>query len=134
MFAGILGFTCTLSITNAKPLNGILGMVSALIYIVVAINAKNYNDVLLQSVYILTLDLPVLLMPAWAKDVKKKVAIVIELNFPAPMVIPAIKPTPRSNRIYDLLVQPFIWSTYHEGLRIEYQAMFLLFSIIESPL
>lgn len=78
MFAGILGFTCTLSITNAKPLNGILGMVSALIYIVVAINAKNYNDVLLQSVYILTLDLPVLLMPAWAKDVKKKVRFLNE--------------------------------------------------------
>lgn len=73
MFAGLLGYTCTLSITNAKPLNGVLGLVSALIYIVVAIDAKNYNDVLLQSVYIVTLDLPVLLMPSWAKDVKSKV-------------------------------------------------------------
>lgn len=73
MFAGLLGYTCTLSITNAKPLNGVLGLVSALIYIVVAIDAKNYNDVLLQSVYIITLDLPVLLMPSWAKDVKSKV-------------------------------------------------------------
>lgn len=73
MFAGVLGFTCTLSITNTKPLNGVLGLVSALIYIVVAIQAKNYNDVLLQSIYILLLDLPVLLMPSWAKDVDKKV-------------------------------------------------------------
>jgi nicotinamide mononucleotide transporter len=57
LFAGVLGFTCTLSITNAKPLNGVLGLVSALIYIFVAIQAKNFNDVLLQTVYIITLDL-----------------------------------------------------------------------------
>lgn len=73
MFAGILGFTCTLSITNAKPLNGVLGLTSALIYIFVAIQAKNFNDVMLQTVYIITLDLPVLLMPSWAKNVDKKV-------------------------------------------------------------
>ena len=78
MFAGMLGFTCTLSITNARPLNGVLGLVSALIYIFVAINAKNFNDVLLQSVYILTLDLPVLLMPSWAKNVDKKVRFLHE--------------------------------------------------------
>lgn len=73
MLAGVLGFTCTLSISNSKPLNGILGLISALIYIFVAINAKNYNDVLLQTIYILVLDLPVLLSPSWAKDVDKKV-------------------------------------------------------------
>lgn len=78
LFAGVLGFTCTLSITNAKPLNGVLGLVSALIYIFVAIKAKNFNDVLLQTVYILTLDLPVLLMPSWAKDVDKKVRFLHE--------------------------------------------------------
>jgi len=78
MFAGVLGFTCTLSITNTKPLNGVLGLVSALIYIVVAVQAKNYNDVLLQGVYILLLDLPVLLMPSWAKDVDKKVRFLHE--------------------------------------------------------
>ncbi|MFD0704288.1 nicotinamide riboside transporter PnuC [Alloscardovia venturai] len=73
MLAGMLGFTCTLSITNAKPLNGVLGLVSAIIYIIVAIEAKNFNDVILQSVYILILDLPVLFMPSWAKNVDKKV-------------------------------------------------------------
>ena len=73
MFAGVLGYTCTLAITNAKPLNGVLGLVSALIYIIVAIDAKNYNDVLLQTVYIITLDLPVLLTPSWAKNVESKV-------------------------------------------------------------
>lgn len=78
LLAGMLGFTCTISITNAKPLNGVLGLLSALIYIVVAIHAKNFNDVLLQTVYILTLDLPVLLMPSWAKDVDKKVRFLHE--------------------------------------------------------
>ena len=78
LFAGVLGFTCTLSITNAKPLNGVLGLVSALIYIFVAIQAKNFNDVLLQTVYIITLDLPVLLTPSWAKDVDKKVRFLHE--------------------------------------------------------
>ena len=45
----------------------------------VAIDAKNYNDVLLQTVYILTLDLPVLLMPSWAKNVKSKVRFLHEM-------------------------------------------------------
>lgn len=78
LLAGMLGFTCTLSITNAKPLNGVLGLVSALIYVVVAIQAKNYNDVMLQLTYIVLLDLPVLLMPSWAKDVDKKVRFLHE--------------------------------------------------------
>lgn len=73
MLAGMLGFTCTISITNTKPLNGIFGIISALIYIVVAFNAKNYNDMLLQTVYIIVLDIPVLLMPDWAKNVDQKV-------------------------------------------------------------
>lgn len=78
LLAGMLGFTCTISITNAKPLNGILGAISALIYIIVAVQARNYNDVLLQSIYILLLDLPVLLMPSWAKDVDQKVRFLTE--------------------------------------------------------
>lgn len=73
MFAGMLGFTCTISITNTKPLNGVFGIISALIYIIVAYNAKNYNDMLLQTVYIIMLDIPVLLMPDWAQNVDKKV-------------------------------------------------------------
>ena len=73
MLAGMLGFTCTISITNTKPLNGVFGVISALIYIIVAYNAKNYNDMLLQTVYIIMLDIPVLLMPDWAQNVDKKV-------------------------------------------------------------
>ncbi|KRN29290.1 nicotinamide mononucleotide transporter [Lactobacillus selangorensis] len=78
MLAGMLGFTCTISITNTKPLNGIFGLVSALIYIYVAFTAKNYSDMLLQTVYILLLDLPVLLMPGWAKNVNERVRTVKE--------------------------------------------------------
>ena len=78
MLAGILGFTCTVAITNAKPVNGMLGIISACIYIAVAITAKNFNDVLLQAVYIVLLDIPVLTMPSWAKDVDKKVRFLYE--------------------------------------------------------
>lgn len=73
MVAAILGFTCTLAITNAKPLNGILGLLSAIMYIIVAIHAKNYADVVLQLSYMLLLDLPVLMIPAWNKDVEKHI-------------------------------------------------------------
>lgn len=73
MLAAIMGFTCTLAITNAKPLNGVLGLLSAIIYIIVAINARNYADVVLQTSYIFLLDLPVLLLPAWAKDAEKHI-------------------------------------------------------------
>ncbi|WP_057763871.1 nicotinamide riboside transporter PnuC [Companilactobacillus tucceti] len=72
-FAGVLGFTCTVAITNAKPLNGVLGLVSALIYIIVAINAKNFADVVLQASYIVLLDIPVLISPQWAKDAEKHI-------------------------------------------------------------
>ena len=71
--AGTLGFTCTVAITNAKPLNGVLGLVSALIYIFVAINAKNFSDVVLQLSYIVLLDIPVLISPQWAKDAEKHI-------------------------------------------------------------
>lgn len=73
MLAAILGFTTTLSITNAKPLNGLFGLVSALIYIVIALHANNPADAILQGVYIILLDLPVLLIPGWSGDVSSKV-------------------------------------------------------------
>lgn len=73
MIAAILGFTCTISITNTKPLNGVFGLISSLIYILVAFNAKNYSDILLQAIFIILLDIPVLVMPSWAKNVAEKV-------------------------------------------------------------
>ena len=68
MVAAIMGFTCTLAITNAKPINGVLGLLSSIIYIIVSIYAQNYANVVLQASYIFLLDLPVLLLPAWSKN------------------------------------------------------------------
>ena len=60
MIAAILGFTCTLAITNARQINGILGLVSAAIYIIISVYAKNYANVILQTIYILLLVLALL--------------------------------------------------------------------------
>src|SRR5699024_600711 len=55
--AGMLGFTCTLAITEGKPINGILGFVSALLLCYVAMVTGNYSDILMQLAYILLLDI-----------------------------------------------------------------------------
>ena len=54
--AALLGFTTTLAITNARPINGILGLVSALVYIGLALDAGNPADAVLQFVYIILLE------------------------------------------------------------------------------
>lgn len=59
--AGMLGFTCTLAITEGKPINGILGFVSALLLCYVAMVTGNYSDILMQLAYILLLDIPIIL-------------------------------------------------------------------------
>lgn len=63
--AGIIGFTCTLSITNGKPINGILGFVSAIMLIYVASVTGNFSDVVMQAAYIFLLDIPVVLNKTW---------------------------------------------------------------------
>ncbi|WP_278952667.1 nicotinamide riboside transporter PnuC [Lactobacillus apis] len=73
MVAAIMGFTCTLAITNAKPINGVLGLLSSIIYVIVSIYAQNYANVVLQVSYIFLLDLPVLLLPAWSKNAEKHI-------------------------------------------------------------
>ena len=80
MLAAELGFITTLSITNAKPLNGLFGLISALIYIGVAVHAHNPADAVLQGVYIVLLDLPVLLIPGWSGDVSAKVRKISEVK------------------------------------------------------
>lgn len=80
LLAAVLGFTTTLAITNARPLNGVFGLISAVIYIVVALHAKNPADAILQGVYIILLDLPVLIMPGWAKNVNARVRRISEVG------------------------------------------------------
>lgn len=63
--AGIIGFTCTVSITNGKPINGILGFVSAVMLSYVALQTGNFSDIIMQCAYIVLLDIPVLLSRQW---------------------------------------------------------------------
>lgn len=78
--AALLGFTTTLAITNARPINGILGLVSALVYIGLALDAGNPADAVLQFVYIILLDLPVILMPSWSENVATRVRKLSEVK------------------------------------------------------
>ncbi len=80
LIAAILGFTTTLAITNAKPLNGVLGFISSSIYIIVALIAKNPSDAILQGIYILLLDIPILIIPSWAKNVSSRVRLISEVK------------------------------------------------------
>ena len=72
--AGLIGFTCTLSITNGRPINGILGIVSAIMLIYVALKTGNFSDIIMQTSYIFLLDLPVLLNKTWnnGKDLEPR--------------------------------------------------------------
>lgn len=63
--AGVIGFTCTVAITNGKPINGILGFVSAIMLIVVAGYTGNYSDIIMQSAYVLLLDIPIMFSFNW---------------------------------------------------------------------
>lgn len=63
--AGIIGFSCTVSITNGKPINGVTGFISALLLSYVALVTGNYSDIVMQVAYIILLDLPVLLSRNW---------------------------------------------------------------------
>lgn len=78
--AALLGFTTTLAITNARPINGILGLISALVYIGLALDAGNPADAVLQFVYIILLDLPVILMPSWSENVATRVRKLSEVK------------------------------------------------------
>lgn len=58
--AGIIGFTCTVAITNGKPINGLLGFISAALFGYVALVTGNYSDIVMQVAYIAMLDLPII--------------------------------------------------------------------------
>lgn len=65
--AGVIGFTCTVAITNGKPINGILGFVSAIMLIYVASVTGNYSDIIMQAFYVMILDLPIMFSFSWNK-------------------------------------------------------------------
>lgn len=76
--ASILSIWTIGGITNAKPVNGVGGLTSAILYIIVALVAKNPADAMLQFIYIVLLDAPVLLLPSWSANVDKKIRFIHE--------------------------------------------------------
>lgn len=68
-----LGVLCVLSINAAKSVNGVLGILSAICFIIVGYNAKNYLAVCEQIAYMVTLDLPVLLNKDWNVNMESKI-------------------------------------------------------------
>lgn len=70
--AGIIGFTCTVSITNGRPINGILGFISAIMLIYVALVTKNFSDIIMQAAYIVLLDIPILIQKQWSSHDPRK--------------------------------------------------------------
>lgn len=54
-----------LAINAAKSVNGWLGILSAICFIIAGLNAKNYLSIGEQLAYVITLDVPVLLSANW---------------------------------------------------------------------
>ena len=68
-----LGVLCILSINAAKSVNGILGILSAICFIIVGFSAKNYLSIGEQIAYMITLDIPVLLSKEWNHNMASKI-------------------------------------------------------------
>ncbi|MBS9338288.1 nicotinamide mononucleotide transporter [Fructobacillus sp. M2-14] len=66
MLGGAIGFTCTLAITANRRINGLLGFISAILISIVALHSRNYSDIVMQMIYLVTLDLNFMLFGnAW---------------------------------------------------------------------
>lgn len=73
-FAGTtIGVLCILAINAAKSVNGWLGLVSAVCFIYIGFEAKNYLAMGEQITYILALDIPVLLSASWNSNMAAKI-------------------------------------------------------------
>lgn len=68
-----LGVLCILSINAAKSVNGVLGILSAVCFIIVGYSAKNYLSIGEQIAYMVTLDIPVLLSKEWNSNMASKI-------------------------------------------------------------
>ncbi|QLL70904.1 nicotinamide riboside transporter PnuC [Lactobacillus sp. 3B(2020)] len=68
-----LGVLCVLAINAAKSVNGWLGILSAICFIIAGLNAKNYLSILEQLAYVITLDIPVLLSANWNVNMAAKI-------------------------------------------------------------
>ncbi|RRG10841.1 MAG: hypothetical protein DUD32_02530 [Lactobacillus sp.] len=68
-----LGVLCVLAINAAKSINGWLGILSAICFIITGFAAKNYLSIGEQLAYVVTLDIPVLLSASWNVNMASKI-------------------------------------------------------------
>lgn len=68
-----LGVLCVLAINAAKSVNGWLGVISAICFVVTGLAAKNYLSIFEQIAYVITLDIPVLLSASWNVNMAAKI-------------------------------------------------------------
>lgn len=68
-----LGVLCILAINAAKSVNGLLGLLSALCFIITGWAAKNYLSIFTQISYVMALDVPVLISKNWNMNMVSKI-------------------------------------------------------------
>lgn len=68
-----LGVLCVLAINAAKSVNGFLGILSAICFMITGFAAKNYLSMAEQLAYVITLDVPVLISANWNVNMAAKI-------------------------------------------------------------
>lgn len=68
-----LGVLCVVAINATRSINGWLGILSGICFIIIGFSAKNYLSIGEQLAYIATLDIPVLCSVDWNKDLASKI-------------------------------------------------------------
>lgn len=68
LLGGLLGFASVILIVNRNWWAGITGLVSAILYIFVAIMGQNPSDAILNVFFIVSLDIPIILNKEWQTD------------------------------------------------------------------
>lgn len=68
-----LGVLCVLAINAAKSVNGFLGILSAICFMITGVAAKNYLSMAEQLAYVITLDVPVLISANWNVNMAAKI-------------------------------------------------------------
>lgn len=77
LLATIIGCACTVYMADGSTLNGWLGLISAVGFIAINIQAKHYANVLDQLIFVLLIDLPLIVKwRTWGENIEKKVKII----------------------------------------------------------
>lgn len=72
LLGGILGFASVILIVNRSWWAGLTGLLSAILYIYVAIVGQNPSDAILNVFFIIALDIPVIFNKEWQNDAEPK--------------------------------------------------------------